>query len=64
LTVVDLAQLHALVHDPESVTGLADVQQHHRVVVGDDLRGDDAAFVRKAASTIIWTASGSRRTSS
>ncbi len=40
--MVDLAQLHALVHDPESVTGLADVQQHHRVVVGDDLRGDDA----------------------
>ena len=47
LAVVDLARLDPFVHDPESVTRLAHVEQHHRVVVGDDLRGDDAGVGAK-----------------
>src|ERR1039458_6614229 len=40
LSVVDLARLHAFRHDAETVAGLTDVQQHHRIVVGDKLRAE------------------------
>ena len=42
LAVVDLAQLHALVHHAEAVARLTDVQQYQGVVVGDELGRDDA----------------------
>ena len=47
LAVIDLARLDSFVHDPESVAGLTDVQQDHGVVVGDDLRRDDASVRSK-----------------
>ena len=39
LAVIDFAQLHAFADHAESVAVLADVEQGHRVVVFDNLRG-------------------------
>ena len=47
LAVVYLTEFDAFVHDAESVTGLANVQQDHRIVVVHELWCDDAGVGAK-----------------